>query len=878
MTTEEKKILEKSYDPKPVEAKWSKFWLENRLFEGQVKSSKPKFSMVLPPPNVTGVLHMGHALCFTLPDIIVRWKKMQGYNTMWLPGTDHASIAVHNVIEQSLKEKGLSREQVGREEFLRLAWEWKEKYGGVITEQLKRLGCSLDWSRERFTLDEGFSRAVNYVFVSLYSEGLIYRDYYLVNRCPRCQTVLSDIEIEHQEVKGHLWYIKYPLPGTDEAIVVATTRPETMLGDTAIAVHPDDERYKKFHGKKVLLPLQNRLIPVITDEQVEKDFGTGAVKVTPAHDPVDFELGKKHGLEQIIVIDGSGHMTEAAGEEFKGLDRFSCREKVVEKLKKLGYLVKVEDYSHAVGHCYRCKTIIEPYLSWQWFVRIEPLAKEAIKAVEDGRIVFIPENWTKTYFDWMYKIHDWCISRQLWWGHRIPAYYCQNCHHIMVSMDKPAACEKCGGPVVQDEDVLDTWFSSALWPFATLGWPEETEDLKVFYPTDLMSTGFDIIFFWVARMIMMGLKFMKEVPFREVFINGLVRDMKKRKMSKSEGNIIDPLEMIDKYGTDALRFTLASLAVPGMDIALSEERMAGYRAFANKIWNASRFVLMNLGDKKTRADGQALTLPNRWIRSRLTRVINELNDSLKNYRFYEAAETIYHFIWHEFCDWYIEFIKPELKQGNKNTQAVMENTLDQILKLLHPFMPFITEEIWHHLPASGLSLLTESWPVADQQWLDEEAEETMKFLQELISEVRRIRAENQLPVREKVNLWISDRDKSQKLAGPHEEAMRLLAGVERIEYVTEMPSAEHLLKGVAGTTEIGLQLARAIDREQEIERLQKELTRLEEDLNKLIGRLENPDFKQKAPQPVVAEHEERRQELELKKEKLLKSLSELRKL
>jgi len=821
---------------------------------------------------------MGHALCFTLPDIIVRWKKMQGYNTMWLPGTDHASIAVHNVIEQSLKEKGLSREQVGREEFLRLAWEWKEKYGGVITEQLKRLGCSLDWSRERFTLDEGFSRAVNYVFVSLYSEGLIYRDYYLVNRCPRCQTVLSDIEIEHQEVKGHLWYIKYPLPGTDEAIVVATTRPETMLGDTAIAVHPDDERYKKFHGKKVLLPLQNRLIPVITDEQVEKDFGTGAVKVTPAHDPVDFELGKKHGLEQIIVIDGSGHMTEAAGAEFKGLDRFVCRQQVVEKLKELGYLVKVEDYSHAVGHCYRCKTIIEPYLSWQWFVRIEPLAKEAIKAVEDGRIVFIPENWTKTYFDWMYKIHDWCISRQLWWGHRIPAYYCQNCRHIMVSMDKPAACEKCGGPVVQDEDVLDTWFSSALWPFATLGWPEETEDLKVFYPTDLMSTGFDIIFFWVARMIMMGLKFMKEVPFREVFINGLVRDMKKRKMSKSEGNIIDPLEMIDKYGTDALRFTLASLAVPGMDIALSEERMAGYRAFANKIWNASRFVLMNLGQEKIKADEEALSLPNRWIRSRLTRVINELNDSLKNYRFYEAAETIYHFIWHEFCDWYIEFIKPELKQGNKNTQAVMEDTLDQILKLLHPFMPFITEEIWHHLPASGLSLLTESWPVADQQWLDEEAEETMKFLQELISEVRRIRAENQLPVREKVNLWISDRDKSQKLAGPHEEAIRLLAGVERIEYVTEMPSAEHLLKGVAGTTEIGLQLARAIDRVQEIERLQKELTRLEEDLNKLIGRLENPDFKQKAPQPVVAEHEERRQELELKKEKLLKSLSELRKL
>nr|MBP7870178.1 valine--tRNA ligase [Candidatus Saccharicenans sp.] len=623
-------------------------------------------------------------------------------------------------------------------------------------------------------------------------------------------------------------------------------------------------------------PLQNRLIPVITDEQVQKDFGTGAVKVTPAHDPVDFELGKKHGLEQIIVIDGNGRMTEAAGEEFKGLDRFACREKVIEKLKQLGYLVKVEDYSHAVGHCYRCKTIIEPHLSWQWFVRIEPLAKEAIKAVEDGKIVFIPENWAKTYFDWMYKIHDWCISRQLWWGHRLPAYYCQNCHQVMVAMEKPAACEKCGGPVVQDEDVLDTWFSSALWPFATLGWPEKTEDLKVFYPTDLMSTGFDIIFFWVARMIMMGLKFMKDVPFREVFINGLVRDLKKRKMSKSEGNIIDPLEMIDKYGTDALRFTLASLAVPGMDIALSEERMAGYRAFANKIWNASRFVLMNLGEEKLEPDQQALSLPNRWIRSRLTRVIEQLNDSLKNYKFYEAAETIYHFIWHEFCDWYIEFIKPELKESNKNTQAVMEDTLDKILKLLHPFMPFITEEIWHHLPESGLSLLTESWPEANRRWLDEEAEETMRFLQALISEIRTIRAENQLPVKEKVNLWISEGKKSYSLSGPPEEAIRQLAGVDKIEYVTEMPTANNLLRGVAGTTEIGLQLARAIDSAQEIERLQKELARLEEDLAKLVFRLENPDFKQRAPQAVVAEHQQRRQELQLKREKLLKSLSQLK--
>lgn len=872
----EKKLLEKAYDPKPVEARWSKFWLDAKLFVADVNSPKPKFSMVLPPPNVTGVLHMGHALCFTLPDVIVRWKKMQGYNTMWLPGTDHASIAVHNVIEQSLAEKGLSREKIGREEFLRVAWEWKKKYGGVITEQLKRLGCSLDWSRERFTMDEGFSRAVKYVFVSLYREGLIYRDYYLVNRCPRCQTVLSDIEIEHKEVQGKLWYIKYPLPGTDEGIVVATTRPETMLGDTAVAVHPEDERYFKFHGKKVLLPLQNRLIPVITDERVEKDFGTGAVKVTPAHDPVDFELGRKHGLEQVIVIDGQGRMTEAAGEEFKGLDRFACRARVVEKLKELGYLVKVEDYTHAVGHCYRCKTVIEPHLSWQWFVKIEPLAREAIRVVEEKKIVFIPENWTKTYFEWMYKIHDWCISRQLWWGHRIPAYYCQNCGHIMVEMEEPAACEKCGGPVVQDEDVLDTWFSSALWPFGTMGWPEETQDLKVFYPTDLLATGFDIIFFWVARMIMMGLKFMKDIPFREVFINGLVRDMKKRKMSKSEGNIIDPLEMIEKYGTDALRFTLISLAVPGMDIALSEERMAGYRAFANKIWNASRFVLMNLAEEKVSADPDSLTLPNRWIRSRLTRTIEQLNCSLREYKFYEAAETIYHFIWHEFCDWYIEFIKPELKTGNKNTQAVMEETLETIMRLLHPFMPFITEEIWHHLPETGRSLLEASWPEPRPEWVDEEAEAAMKFLQEIISEVRTIRAENKIPPAEKVDLWIAEGRRSQQLVGPYEAAIRLLARVEKITYSEDLTGEKNLLKGVAGTTEIGIKVSVILDLSQEKERLEKELVKIEEDIKKVESRINNPAFLEKAPPAVVEEHQQRLAELKIKKEKIEKSLAELK--
>jgi len=871
----QKKLLDKAYDPKPVEARWSEFWLKEKLFVADVHSARPKFSMVLPPPNVTGVLHMGHALCFTLPDIIVRWKRMQGYNTMWLPGTDHASIAVHNVIEQSLAEKGLSREKVGREEFLKVAWEWKKKYGGVIIDQLKRLGCSLDWSRERFTMDDGFSRAVKYVFVSLYREGLIYRDYYLVNRCPRCQTVLSDIEIEHKELQGKLWYIKYPLPGSDDGIVVATTRPETMLGDTAVAVHPEDERYLKYHGKKVLLPLQNRLIPVITDERVEKEFGTGAVKVTPAHDPVDFELGKKHNLEQVIVIDGRGKMTEAAGKDFQGLDRFACRQKVVEKLKEMGLLVRTEDYTHAVGHCYRCKTVIEPHLSWQWFVKIEPLAREAIRVVEEKKIVFIPENWTRTYFEWMYKIHDWCISRQLWWGHRIPAYYCQECGHLMVEMEDPPACQKCGGPVRQDEDVLDTWFSSALWPFATLGWPEQTEDLKVFYPTDLMATGFDIIFFWVARMIMMGLKFMKDIPFREVFINGLVRDMKRRKMSKSEGNIIDPLEMIEKYGTDALRFTLSSLAVPGMDIALSEERMAGYRAFANKIWNASRFVLMNLDEEGFEPDPNQLSLPNRWIRSRLARVARQLNGSLREYKFYEASETIYHFIWHEFCDWYLEFIKPELRAGNRHTRAVMEDTLEKILRLLHPFMPYITEEIWHHLPGSGRSLLEAEWPEFPEAWLDDAAESTMKFLQDIISEVRTIRAENRIPVKDRVNLWLAGGQRSRSVAEPYQAAIRLLAGVENIEYQEVLPQDKRLLKGLAGTTEIGLLVAREINLEQEKERLEKELNKVQEDIDKLEARLSNPDFVAKAPASVVEEHRKRLDQLRVKKSALEKSRLEL---
>jgi len=872
------KILDKSYDPKLVEERWSRLWLETGLFTPEVPSSKPIFSLVLPPPNVTGSLHMGHALCFTLPDIISRWKRMKGYNVLWLPGTDHASIAVHNVIEQSLKEKGLSRESLGREEFLKIAWDWRRKYGGIITGQLKKLGCSLDWSRERFTMDEGFSRAVRLVFVSLYQEGLIYRDYYLVNRCPRCNTVLSDIEIEHKELQGKLYYIKYPALEGEGTIVVATTRPETMLGDTAVAVHPEDERYKDFHGKTVLLPLVNRKIPVIMDSRVEKDFGTGAVKVTPAHDPVDFELGKLHGLEQVIVIDGSGKMTEAAGPDFRGLDRFECRRKVVERLQEQGFLVKVEDYPHMVGHHDRCKTVIEPNLSWQWFVKMAPLAKEAIRVVEDGTIQFIPANWAKSYFEWMYNIHDWCISRQLWWGHRIPAWYCRTCGEIVVAMETPAKCPKCGGgELVQDEDVLDTWFSSALWPFGTMGWPEKTRDLEMFYPTDLMGTAFDIIFFWVARMIMMGLKFMGKIPFRHVFINGLVRDFRRRKMSKSEGNIIDPLEMIEKYGTDALRFTMAALAIPGMDLSLSEERMVGYRAFVNKIWNASRFVLMNLDEDAAAIKDNELTLADRWIRSRLAGITAELEAALDQYKFYEAAEKLYHFVWHEFCDWYIEMAKPSLQAGNKTTKAVLAQALDHILKLLNPFMPFVTEEIWSHLPGHGRSLVTAAFPRSEPADINPHAEQEMGLLQDLVVEVRTIRAENKIPPQKKIPVLLKAPGEKEKEFIPEIRAYIVaLANGSEVRIEDRFAPEARLLKGVAGSWEVAIPLEGAGDLESERIRLEKEIKKVEAEIEKLEGRLQKKDFLERAPGPVIEEAKQSLLGCRDKKSKLQKSLDNIK--
>jgi valyl-tRNA synthetase len=878
----DKTLLDKAYDPKPVEERWGKFWLEKGIFTADARSSKPKFSMVLPPPNVTGHLHVGHALSFTLPDIIARWRRMKGYNVLWLPGMDHASIAVHNVMEQMLAQQGLTREELGREEFLKRAWEWKKKYGGIITGQLQKLGASLDWSRERFTMDEGFSRAVRKVFVDLYGEGLIYRDYYLLNRCPHCGTVLSDIEIEHREHQAKLYTIRYAMENSSEWVEVATTRPETMLGDTAVAVHPDDPRFVRLYGRRAVLPLVGRLIPIILDEKVEKDFGTGAVKVTPAHDPVDFELGRKHGLEQVIVIDGAGRMTEAAGPDFQGLDRFEAREKVLERLREQGYLVKVEDYTHAVGHCYRCKTVIEPNLSWQWFVRIAPLAKEAIRAVEDGRIEFIPSNWAKTYFEWMYNIHDWCISRQLWWGHRIPAWYCRECGAVAVAMEAPPSCPKCGsGKLEQDPDVLDTWFSSALWPFGTLGWPEDTADLRAFYPTDLLSTAFDIIFFWVARMIMMGLKFMGRIPFRQVFINGLVRDLKRRKMSKSEGNVIDPLEMIEKYGTDALRFTLAALAVPGMDLSLSEERMAGYRAFANKIWNASRFVLMNTGPGSPTPAGPAAvsgkpSLADLWIRSRLARVMEELDEALDNYRFYEAADRIYHFIWDEFCDWYIELAKSDLKAPRSATSAVLQSTLDHILRLLHPFMPFITEEIWHHLPGAGRSLALAEFPPPQPDWRNEAVEAEMKTLQEVIVQARTIRTENKIPPHRKVGLWLRPLPCADRTAlDGRQDYILSLANLSTLKLMDDFPDGRPLLKGIGGGFELAIPQDEELDAGQEKLRLEKELSKIKLEMEKLSQRLGTASFVERAPRAVVEEARAKLLELEQKKAKTEEHLSQV---
>ncbi|HQN70139.1 MAG TPA: valine--tRNA ligase, partial [Smithella sp.] len=743
-----KRELGKAFEPAAAEKRLYEYWLKNKYFHAQDKSEAEAFSIVIPPPNVTGMLHMGHALNNTLQDILIRFKRMQGFNTLWMPGTDHAGIATQNVVEQQLLKEGTSRHDLGREKFIDRVWEWRRKYGGVIINQLKRLGCSCDWERERFTMDEGLSHAVREVFVRLYNEGMIYQGDYIVNWCPRCHTAISDLEVEFKSDASFLWNIRYPFAEGQGEIVVATTRPETMLGDTAVAVHPDDKRYKNLIGKYVILPLMNKKIPVIADDYVTMDFGSGAVKITPASDPNDFAMAQRHHLEIITVIDGKGIINENGG-AYKGQDRYEARKNIVNDLQKGGYLVGTEPYAHNVGQCYRCKTDIEPMVSKQWFVKIKPLAKQATAAVIKGKTKIVPKTWEATYFDWMNNIRDWCISRQLWWGHRIPVWYCDNCKKVIVSTVDPDACPDCGGASLkQDEDVLDTWFSSALWPFSTLGWPEKTAALKTFYPTSLLITGFDILFFWVARMMMMGLYVMKDVPFKHVYLHALVRDEKGEKMSKSKGNIIDPLLMIDQYGTDAFRFTLAAYTAQGRDVRLSPERIEGYKFFVNKIWNASKLTFANLDGFDETATAEVVdSLPDLWIKARLNKAVEDVTTALDEYRFNDAAAAVYRFIWHELCDWYLELSKPvfygkgsaKQKQAAQKTLGVVFPTM---LKLLHPFMPFLTEELWQVFHGDDKnSIMVSRFPAVCAEWKNNAAEKEMETIMDMITAVRNIRGE-----------------------------------------------------------------------------------------------------------------------------------------
>jgi len=917
--------IPKVYNPSEIEPLWARRWVDERLFVADAGSDRPMFSLVIPPPNVTGSLHMGHMLEHTEIDIIIRWKRMQGFNTLWLPGTDHAGIATQMVVEQQLAKQGLDRRTIGREAFEKKVWEWKEQSGDTIKKQMIRLGASCDWSRERFTLDAGLSRAVREVFVRLYEKGLIYRGKYIVNWCPRCQTAISDLEVVDEEHAGNLYHIRYPvLPAgpvrkpsapvpteqsdnpipTSEYVVVATTRPETMLGDTAVAVNPADERYKKFHGRMARLPLMDRDIPFITDELADPAFGTGVVKVTPAHDANDFQAGLRHNLPQIDVMDERGRMNENAG-RFAGLDRFEARRRILAELEAQGLLEKIEPYTHALGRCQRCKTIVEPRLSTQWFVKVKPLADAAVRAVEKGRTRFVPENWTKIYFDWMRNIRDWCISRQLWWGHRIPAWYCQSCSEVIVARETPNQCSHCGhSKLEQDSDVLDTWFSSALWPFSTLGWPDLTPDLKLFYPTSLMITGFDILFFWVARMMMMGLEFMGDVPFRVVYIHSLVRDAEKQKMSKTRGNVIDPLEVTDRYGTDAVRFTLAIMAAPGTDIALSEDQMKSYRSFANKIWNAARFLSMSQekagltdreqskGDKEQRYDGSyrpvavasgQLSLEDRWIFSRLSRIAREMAKALEAFRFHEASYIIYHFFWHEFCDWYLELKKLTLEPGGELSRDAIGPAWDNFclafdvaLRLLHPTMPFITEELWQRLAERKTSIALAPFPAYDAALVDDAAEREMSLLQEIIVNIRNMRAEIRVDAKRKiaVELYAASENLGQ-LSAHHRQAIERLANLSSLTLVSSPLSSEGgTLRSLPEFT-LSIPSTDAAAPGALRERLLKEQQKLSRELETVVGRLANEQFLSKAPAKVVDSLRQRKGELTVQYSKVLETLEKL---
>jgi valyl-tRNA synthetase len=882
-------LLNKGYEPHDVEKRWYDFWEKELLFAANEEKTDQKcYSIVIPPPNVTGVLHMGHALNNTLQDILCRYRRLRGDNVLWMPGTDHAGIATQNVVEKKLADEGMDRHQVGRKKFIEAVWEWRSEYGSAIINQLKRLGASCDWERERFTMDEGLSRAVRKVFVNLYHEGLIYRGNYIINWCHRCHTALADLEVEHEAHEGHLYHVRYPFTDGTGGVVVATTRPETMLGDTAVAVNPNDERYQGIESLQVILPLMNRTIPIIKDKYVDMSFGTGALKITPAHDPNDFEIGNHHNLERIKVIGDDGRMTSEAG-KFKGLDRFECRKVVVNALKEEGLLEKIEPYQHSIGHCYRCKTIIEPNLSKQWFIRTKPLAKKAIDAVKNGDTKIIPEIWTKTYFEWMNNIKDWCISRQIWWGHQIPAWTCNTCQEIIVALDTPATCPACGGTdLVQDTDVLDTWFSSALWPFSTMGWPDQTPLLKLFYPTSVLVTGFDILFFWVARMMMMGIHFMGDVPFKDVYVHALVRDEAGKKMSKSTGNVIDPLSIIDRYGTDAFRFTLAAFAAQGRDVKMSEKRVEGYRNFINKIWNAARFALTHINKYYKNITTEPLSLVDRWILSRLYRASGKVSEALESYRFNDAAGVLYNFVWHEFCDWYLEAIKPTLygKEGQNRQQAtlsVLWRVLHDTLVLLHPFVPFITEEIWHKLPGTQGSIMKAAFPLYAENdnsiQRDEEAESNMRLISGIITGIRNIRGEMNISPSLSLAVSAQSQDEStKKTIQQHRDMIINLAGLKALSVGNAVERPKSSATAVVSDATIFVSLEGIVDFAKEIERLEKEINKLTNESATVSKKLNNEDFLSKAPAPVVEKVKTKHDLLVEKQQKLLSNLNKIKEL
>lgn len=857
--------LPKNYDPKEFEDRLYKFWNDNGYFTPEIDKNKKPYTIMMPPPNVTGSLHMGHALNNTIQDILIRWKRMEGYSALWLPGTDHASISTEAKVVEKIKSEGRSKEELGREGFLKEAWAWTDIYGGTIKNQLKKLGVSCDWSRDRFTLDEMLSNAVEEVFVRLYDKGLIYRGDRIINWCPSCHTAISDAEVDHEDAHGYLWHVKYPIKDSDQFITIATTRPETILGDLAVAVNPDDERYFNLVGKTALVPIIDREVPIIADPYVEMDFGTGALKITPSHDPNDFEVGERHRLGQCVVINEDGFMnSNAAG--FEGLERFEARRAMAKALEEKGYLDAVKDHDNAVGHCERCKTIIEPLISKQWFVKMEPLAKPSLEAYYKGELKFIPERFGKVYTHWLENIKDWCISRQLWWGHRLPVYYCDDCGEIIVSREETISCSKCESTNIRQEtDTLDTWFSSALWPFSTLGWPEKTEDMDYFFPTDVLVTGYDIIFFWVIRMVFSSLEQTGELPFKDVFLTGLVRDSQGRKMSKSLGNGIDPLELIEEYGADALRFTLVTGNTPGNDMRFYTERVEASRNFANKLWNATRFVMMNLDDETEdyTIDLEKLEPEDKWIISRITKVMGDVKSNLDKYELGLAAQRVYDFIWEDYCDWYIEMAKTRLYGENKasksTAQQVLVSVLRDTLKLLHPFMPFITEEIWQYLPGKSKALIMEDWPKPDKELLFEEAEKSIEFIKSAIKGVRNARAEmNIVPSRKAGLIFVTEDEVLKEIIVQSEKKFRTLASADSITFASDKSGfGEGFVSVVLDGCEVFIPLADLIDFDKELERLEKEKAKLEDEIKRVDSKLSNQGFVAKAPAKVVDEEKEK---------------------